>query len=108
LVLSREVREAIAKDKFHVWPISTVEAGIEILTSVKAGVMRPDGTYPPGTLMRQVQDRLDELRKHADLARSAGVRKTAIPSAAVRAARRHSDESEWPDEVGDRARGSRR
>ncbi len=65
LVLKGEVRDAIAKGKFHIWPVITIEHGLEVLTGVQAGEMQADGTYPPGTLMRRVADRLDQLRKYA-------------------------------------------
>jgi lon-related putative ATP-dependent protease len=64
LVLNHEVREAVAKGKFHIWPVLHIEEGLEILTGVEAGQLQSDGTYPPGTLMRRVADRLDELRQH--------------------------------------------
>lgn len=63
LVLCQEVREAIAKKKFHVWPISHIEEGIEILTGVKAGTPNRSGNYEPGTVMARVAERLEELRQ---------------------------------------------
>jgi predicted ATP-dependent protease len=65
LVLNRDVLDAIDKGRFHVWPIITIEEGLQILMGVQAGNVQDDGTYPVGTLMRQVSDRLDELRKYA-------------------------------------------
>ena len=65
LVLSEEVRADIAKGKFHVWPIRTIEEGLEVLTGVRAGEAQRDGTFPAGTVMWRVAQRLDELREHA-------------------------------------------
>lgn len=99
LVLNKEVRDAIAKEKFHVWPIATIEQGLEILTGVQAGEMQPDGTYPPGTLMHRVAQRLDQLRKYA---RGAPSQK---PSARVmRRARLTADEI-GPEDDDDEAHG---
>lgn len=61
LMLKQEVIEAVKEGKFHVWGISTIEEGIEILTGMEAGTLQPDGTYPEGTLFRRVDDRLQEL-----------------------------------------------
>lgn len=61
LMLDQEVVDAVAEGKFHIWPVSTVEEGIEILTGMEAGVRQPDGTYPEGTLFRKVDDRLQQI-----------------------------------------------
>ncbi|MGV8074452.1 MAG: Lon protease family protein [Syntrophobacteraceae bacterium] len=61
LMLHKEVVEAVKKKKFHIWAVSTVEEGIEILTGMEAGAKQPDGTYPEGTLFRKVDDRLREI-----------------------------------------------
>jgi len=61
LMLRRDVVEAVKKGKFHIYPVSTVEEGIEILTGMKAGELQEDGTYPEGTLFRKVDDKLQEM-----------------------------------------------
>jgi lon-related putative ATP-dependent protease len=61
LMLKQEVVDAVREGKFHIWPISTVEEGIEILTGMEAGTLQSDGTYPQGTLFRKVDERLVEL-----------------------------------------------
>lgn len=60
LVLSDEVVEAVKQGLFHIYPVSTVDEGIEILTGVPAGEKLPDGTYPEGT----VNDRVYRKLKH--------------------------------------------
>lgn len=37
LMLNRKVREAISENKFHVWPVSRVEEGFELLTGCATG-----------------------------------------------------------------------
>lgn len=69
LMLRQEVIESVRQGLFHIWPISTVEEGMEILTGMEAGEAREDGTYPEGTLLRKVDDRLREL---AEIARKYG------------------------------------
>jgi lon-related putative ATP-dependent protease len=61
LVLRKEVVDAVKEGKFHIWPVSTIEQGIEILTGMEAGEMQPDGTYPEGTLFGKTNDRLREI-----------------------------------------------
>ena len=61
LMLRRDVVEAVEKGKFHVYPVSTIEEGIEILTGMKAGKLQEDGSYPEGTLFRKVDDKLKEM-----------------------------------------------
>ncbi len=51
--------------QFHIWPISTVEEGIQILTGMDAGTVQPDGTYPEDTLFRKVDQRFLELAEIA-------------------------------------------
>ncbi len=69
LTLKDEVIEAVKEGKFHVWAVSTIEQGIEILTGMEAGERLPDGTYPEETLFRKVEDRLREI---ADIVKEYG------------------------------------
>jgi len=61
LMLKQEVVDGVKEGRFHVWPITTIEEGIEILTGMKAGEKLPDGAYPEGTLFRKVDEKLMEL-----------------------------------------------
>ena len=61
LMLRRDVVEAVEKGKFHIYPVTTVEEGIEILTGMPAGELQEDGTYPEGTLFRLVDEKLQEM-----------------------------------------------
>jgi len=61
LMLKQEAIDSVKAGQFHVWPISTVEQGIEILTGMEAGTLQPDGTYPEGTLFRKVDERFLEI-----------------------------------------------
>ncbi len=69
LMLKEEIVSAVKEGLFHIWPINTVEEGIEILTGMKAGSLLPDGTYEEGTFFRKVDDR---LRMMIDIARKFG------------------------------------
>jgi predicted ATP-dependent protease len=61
LMLHRRVRDAIEAQQFNVYPVETINQGIEILTGMTAGEKRPDGSFPDGTFNRRVADRLREL-----------------------------------------------
>ncbi len=50
LMLKEEVVEAVREGKFHIYPVKTIDQGIEILTGVKAGKKQPDGGFKKGTV----------------------------------------------------------
>ncbi len=62
LMLRYDVVEAVRSGKFHVFAVSTIDEGIELLTGVPAGV-RADGAYPEGTIHHLVEKRLEEFAK---------------------------------------------
>ena len=61
LMLKEEVVQAVKEGKFHIYPVKTIDEGIEILTGVKAGERKPDGTYEEGTINYLVDKRLKEM-----------------------------------------------
>jgi lon-related putative ATP-dependent protease len=61
LMLRDEVIEAVAKGLFHVFPVSTIEQGIEMLTGVRAGKRDPSGKFPPETVFARVDARLQQM-----------------------------------------------
>ena len=63
LVLRDEVVEAVRKGKFHVWAVSTIDEGIEVLTGVPAGQRGKDRAYPKGSVHHLVEQRLFEMAK---------------------------------------------
>ncbi|MEC8023904.1 MAG: ATP-binding protein [Myxococcota bacterium] len=58
LMLKHDVRQAIENGTFHVWPIKTINDGIEILTGVVAG--QPNGAK--NTVHGLVSQRLEQFR----------------------------------------------
>lgn len=58
LMLDDDVVEAVRRKKFHIYPISTVEQGIELLSGIPAGQTGKDGAYPDGTIYGLVAKRL--------------------------------------------------
>ncbi len=63
LMLRNEVVQAVKKGRFHIWPVRTVEEGIEILTGVKAGRRRANGSWSPNSVFDRVDRRLEELAR---------------------------------------------
>ena len=61
LALREEVLEAARAGRFHVWPVETVEQGIELLTGVPFGVRGADGRFAGGTVAARVSARLEAL-----------------------------------------------
>ena len=65
LMLNDEVVDAVRAGKFHIYAVSTVDQGIEVLSGVPAGERLEDGTYPEGTVHALVVRRLEEMAKKA-------------------------------------------
>jgi lon-related putative ATP-dependent protease len=64
LMLRDEVIRAVAEGKFHIYAVSTIEEGIELLTGVPAGEMNANGGYPEGTIYARVQARLNKYAEN--------------------------------------------
>jgi lon-related putative ATP-dependent protease len=63
LMLDGEVVDAVDAGQFHVYAVSTVEEGIEILTGVPAGARDDEGAYPEGSAFARVVERLEAMRE---------------------------------------------
>ncbi len=65
LMLKEEVVAAAENGKFHIYPIATIDEGIELLTGVTAGEPDADGDYPEDSLNGRVQTKLGEFAEMA-------------------------------------------
>ena len=63
LQLSDEIVEAVKNKKFHIYAISTIDEGIEVLTGVPAGKKSQDGKFPEGTINYLVYEKLKKYAK---------------------------------------------
>ena len=63
LQLSDEVVDAVKNKQFHIYAISTIDEGIEILTGVPAGKKDKDGNFPAGTVNYLVYEKLKKYAK---------------------------------------------
>jgi ATP-dependent Lon protease len=61
LMLRDEVIDAVAKGQFHIYPVGTVEQGIEILTGVGAGKHASNGKFTIGGVFARVDARLHDM-----------------------------------------------
>lgn len=59
LMLRRDVVAAIQDKQFHIYAVTTVEEGIELLTGHPAGTAAENGTYPEGTVFHAAAKRLE-------------------------------------------------
>jgi ATP-dependent Lon protease len=64
LMLSEDVIEAVINKQFHIYPITRIEEGIEILTGVKAGRKTSRG-YEKNSVFYLVEQKLKEMYKRS-------------------------------------------
>jgi predicted ATP-dependent protease len=71
LMLREDVVEAVRNGQFHIYPVETIDQGIELLTGIEAGERDESGNYPPESINGRVQERLTEMaRKQVAFAKS--------------------------------------
>ena len=63
LQLSDEVVDAVKNKLFHIYAVSTIDEGIEVLTGVPAGKKDKDGKFPAGTVNYLVYEKLKKYAK---------------------------------------------
>ncbi len=61
LMLKPEVVDAVREGKFHIYSVSTIDEGIEVLTGMKAGGKKKDGTYTKGSINDRVSKKLKKM-----------------------------------------------
>ncbi|MCR4676361.1 MAG: AAA family ATPase [Sphaerochaetaceae bacterium] len=61
LILPEKVVKAIEEKKFHIYPVATVDEGMEILTLRASGKRGVKGNFPPESVNRIIEDRLRKL-----------------------------------------------
>lgn len=64
LSLCDEIVDAVKKGTFHIYAVSSIEEGIEVLTGVPAGKKDKNGRFPAGTVNALVYEK---LKKYADV-----------------------------------------
>jgi predicted ATP-dependent protease len=61
LILPKEVSDEIRDGNFHIYPVSSIDEGIEVLTGMEAGIRNKKGNYTPGSFNYAVEVRLKEI-----------------------------------------------
>jgi lon-related putative ATP-dependent protease len=61
LMLRRDVIEAVEQGKFHIYPVRTIDQGLEILTGMSAGELDSEGRYPEDSVNGKVHRRLEAM-----------------------------------------------
>ncbi len=61
LMLKEDVAAAVKARDFHIYPVSTIDEGIEVLTGLKAGQRLKDGGFQANSINDRVQKRLTAL-----------------------------------------------
>lgn len=64
LVLKDDVIEAVKNGMFHIYSISTIDEGIELLLGTEAGVMDENGDYPPESVHGRVMAKLKKFNEY--------------------------------------------
>ena len=63
LMLRKDVIKAVETGEFHIYPVSHIDQGIEILTGIVAGEKDADGTYPEDSINGLVEKQLETMAK---------------------------------------------
>lgn len=63
LQLSDEIVDSVKNGLFHIYSVSTIEEGIEVLTDVPAGKKDKNGNFPAGTVNYLVHEKLKKYAK---------------------------------------------
>ncbi len=67
LMLRKDVVAAVDQGRFHIWQVSTIEQGIEVLTGVPAGQADGHRQFPPDTVFGAVQAKLKKFHDRSVL-----------------------------------------
>jgi len=63
LMLCREIVSAVESGKFHIYAVSTIDEGIELLTGVPAGAPDEEGNFPEDSIYGRIVCRLEEIEQ---------------------------------------------
>ena len=61
LMLRDEVIDAVKDGQFHIWAVSTIDEGIEVMTGIEAGQKKAGAGYPEGSINYKVDKNLREM-----------------------------------------------
>ncbi|MDD3904453.1 MAG: AAA family ATPase [Sphaerochaeta sp.] len=61
LILPYEVLQAVKDKQFHIYPIKTIDEGMQLLTGRPAGIRNAKGNYSAGNFNFDIEDRLKKM-----------------------------------------------
>jgi lon-related putative ATP-dependent protease len=61
LVLKDEVLQAVENNQFHIYPVKTINEGMEVLTGMSAGTRQTDGTFEKDSINFHVNQKLKQM-----------------------------------------------
>ena len=65
LMLRQDIVRAVAQGQFHIYPVRTIDEGIELLTGVAAGERGKNGKYAKGSINERIETRLEKMARKA-------------------------------------------
>lgn len=65
LMLREDVVAAVREEKFHIFPFSSIDEGLALVTGEDAGELDNQGRFPDGSVNDRVQRRLQQLAEQA-------------------------------------------
>jgi predicted ATP-dependent protease len=61
LMLKQEIVDAVRAGQFHIWSVSTIDEGIQVLTGIPGGKRLQNGRFEDGSINARVDQKLREL-----------------------------------------------
>ena len=61
VMLESDISEALENHLFHIYPINTIDEGLEILSGERAGIRSEKGVFPKDSLNSHIERRLKEM-----------------------------------------------
>ena len=61
LLLSDKVLQAVKDGLFHIYTMTCVDEGLELITGMKAGIREKNGMYPEGSINRLIDEKLEKF-----------------------------------------------
>ena len=65
LILPERIEQAIDNGMFHIWTISEIDEGMELLSGMESGERDRKGAFPQGSFSRKVEDGLRNLWRYS-------------------------------------------
>lgn len=63
LILNDEILQAVEKGEFHIYTVSSIDQGMEILSGLEAGIENKDGSFTKNSINYMVEKNLKELSR---------------------------------------------